>query len=73
MTVVAEDSIVVAEAPPPVARTRSRRAGFEPATQLLALPRDIEFAYIRSDLRRLLGIAAGLFALMLVILVAVNR
>jgi predicted phosphoribosyltransferase len=54
----------------PVAR-RTRRA---PTTvAVVALPREIEYAYIRSDLRRLVIIAAGLFALMLVILVVVER
>ena len=45
-----------------------------PATAAaVALPRPVEYAYIRADLRRLLIIAAGLLALMLVILLLVNR
>jgi hypothetical protein len=37
------------------------------------LSREAEYAYIRSDLRRLLITAAGLLALMLVILFIVER
>ena len=52
--------------------TRSRRT--TPAvSRAVALPRSVEYAYIRDDLRRLMVIAGGLLALMLVILIALNR
>jgi hypothetical protein len=43
------------------------------ATGPLGISREAEFAYIRSDMRRLLIIAGLLFALMLVLLVFVSR
>jgi hypothetical protein len=52
---------------------RSRRRGATPATQAVELTRDQEFAYIRSDMRRLVIIAGGLLALMLVLLIVVSR
>jgi hypothetical protein len=54
----------------PVAR-RTRRV--TPLAALTVLPRQVEYAYIRSDLRRLIIIAASLLALMLVILFLVER
>jgi len=43
------------------------------ATRTVALTREQEFAYIRSDMRRLVIIAGGLLAFMLVLLVVVSR
>jgi hypothetical protein len=62
----------VAVVSPRLAASRSRR---EPAmaASVVGLSRDQEFAYIRSDMRRLLYVAGGLLALMLVILVFVGR
>jgi hypothetical protein len=51
---------------------RSRRTA-APTTVVVALPRDVEYAYIRSDLQRLTLIAAGLLVLMLVIMMVVER
>jgi len=48
-------------------RTRPRAA-----TRVVPLPREVEYAYIRSDMRRLLAIAAILLILMLVAFVAVG-
>jgi hypothetical protein len=39
----------------------------------IELTREQEFAYIRLDMRRLIVIAGGLLALMLVLLVLVSR
>jgi hypothetical protein len=39
----------------------------------IELTREQEFAYIRSDMRRLFAIAGGLLAIMLVLLVLANR
>ena len=44
-----------------------------PAPPAVELTRQQEFAYIRSDLRRLFVIAGGLLAVMLILLVVVNR
>ena len=43
-----------------------------PAPPAVELTRQQEFAYIRSDLRRLFVIAGGLLAVMLILLVVVN-
>jgi len=39
----------------------------------MELTREQEFAYIRSDMRRLFLIAGGLLAVMLVLLIVVSR
>jgi hypothetical protein len=44
-----------------------------PTTRAVELTREQEFAYIRSDMRRLFAIAGGLLAVMLVLLVLANR
>jgi hypothetical protein len=54
------------------APVRSRRAAAALAPPI-GLTREAEYAYIRADLRRLLITAGGLLALMLVILVIVER
>ncbi len=61
------DEIVV------VAPTRARRSVAAPAPRAVELTREQEFAYIRSDLRRLFVIAGGLLAIMIVLLIVVNR
>ena len=55
------------------APTRTRRRVATPATRAVELTREQEFAYIRSDMRRLVLIAGGLLALMLVFLIVVSR
>jgi hypothetical protein len=52
--------------------TRSRR-GLSQAFKPSGLSREQEFAYIRSDMRRLFMVAGALLALMLVILFIVER
>ena len=52
---------------------RARRSAPMPATRSVELSREQEFAYIRSDMRRLVFIAGGLLVLMLVLLIVVNR
>lgn len=49
-------------------RTRSRTA-----PRVVPLPRNVEFAFIRSDLHRLLAIAGALVVLMLTLLIVVGR
>ena len=44
-----------------------------PVTRAIELTREQEFAYIRSDMRRLIIIAGALLALMLVLLILVSR
>ena len=53
--------------------TPTRRRVTMPATHAAELTREQEFAYIRSDMRRLIIIAGGLLALMLVLLIVVSR
>ena len=55
------------------APTRGRRSVAAAAPRVVELSREQEFAYIRSDMRRLFLIAGGLLALMLVLLVVVSR
>ena len=57
---------------PVAAPARSRRTIATAPVREPVLSREAEFAYIRSDMRRLLVTAAGLLALMLVILVVVE-
>jgi len=42
-------------------------------TRVVELTREQEFAYIRSDMRRLVIIAGGLLALMVLLLIVVSR
>jgi hypothetical protein len=55
------------------APTRGRRSGLAAAPRVVELTREQEFAYIRSDMRRLFVIAGGLLAVMIVLLVVVSR
>lgn len=64
---VLEDGIVV-EMP-----TRARRSAPTPAPRSVELTREQEFAYIRSDMRRLFVIAGALLVLMLALLFFVSR
>ena len=50
-----------------------RRPRGRSAVRVEPLPRNVEFAYIRSDMRRLLAIAGGLLVLMLLLLVVLGR
>lgn len=61
-----EEGIAVA------APVQPRLATAAPAPRYVELSRDAEFAYIRSDMRRLVITAAGLLALMLILLVVVR-
>lgn len=63
-----QEELVEAAATAPV--QASRRAGRRQATQLVSyvLPRDVEYAYIRSDLRRLFITAGALLVLMFALL-----
>jgi hypothetical protein len=56
-----------------VAPARVLRRTRPGVSTVVALPREVEYAYIRSDMRRLLIIAGALLALMLVILILVER
>ena len=69
MTVALEqDQLVEAPATEPVQASRrvSRRQASQPVSYVL--PRSVEYAYIRSDLRRLIITAGALLALMFVLL-----
>jgi hypothetical protein len=52
---------------------RGRRSPAAASPRVVEIPREQEFAYIRSDMRRLFLIAGGLLALMLVLLIVVSR
>ena len=52
---------------------RAGRGVATPTPRAVELTREQEFAYIRSDMRRLFAIAGGLLAIMLVLLVLANR
>lgn len=58
----------VVAAPP-----RGRRSGLATAPRVVELSREQEFAYIRSDMRRLFVIASGLLAVMIILLFVVSR
>lgn len=66
--VLDQESIVEAQATSPI--QASRRANRRQATQLVTyvLPRNVEYGYIRADLRRLIVTAGALLALMFVLL-----
>ena len=70
--IVPEGDFAIEQRVPAQSPTRARRAA-PAATNLPGISREVEFAYIRSDMRRLLVIAGALFALMLVLLLLVNR
>ena len=59
---------VAVEAP-----VRARRSTVATPPRPVGISREAEFAYIRSDMRRLVVIAGALLALMLLLLVLVNR
>jgi hypothetical protein len=69
MAVVLDQEALV-EAPATAPVQASRRANRRQATQQVSyvLPREVEYGYIRADLRRLIITAAALLALMLVLL-----
>lgn len=71
--IVGEDDFVVEPAFAVAAPVRARRVTAAPPARSVGLSREAEFAYIRSDMRRLIVIATALLALMLVLLVIVNR
>ena len=54
--------------PVPGAKRAPNRPGRRTANRVYSIPRDVEFRYIRSDMRRLILVAAGLLVLMLVLL-----
>lgn len=64
---VVEDDTIVAKP------NRTRRPVPAPAPRAVELTREQEFAYIRSDMRRLFLIAGGLLVLMLGLLFFVSR
>ena len=55
------------------APTRARRSVAPAAPRVVELTREQEFAFIRSDMRRLFLIAGGLLAVMLILLILVSR
>ena len=59
----------------PVVRrpSRPRAAAAIAGATAVTLSRDAEYAYIRADMRRLVMIAGALLALMLAIMVLINR
>ena len=75
-TIVISDDVVAVEdpRPAPVRRTPSRTAERQrTSTARPTLSRSQEFAFIRSDLRRLIVTAGPLLLLMIVLLVVIDR
>lgn len=70
---VAGDDFVIQEPSAIAAPARHRRATSATPTPSVGISREAEFAYIRSDMRRLFIIAAALLALMVVLLLLVNQ
>lgn len=68
---IGDDGLLETAAAAPSAR--SRRSQVAAIARPLVLPRDVEYAYISADLKRLLFIAGILLGLMVVILVLVGR
>ena len=54
------------------APARGRAAARRQVNRVYTLSREAEYAYVRSDMRRLFIIAAGLFALMFVLLFIID-
>ena len=67
---VALDQEALVESPATTPVQARRRVARRPASQAVTyvLPREVEYAYIRADLRRLIVTAAGLLALMFALL-----
>ena len=61
-----------AEGPAATASNTTRRTRLRVAARVTPLPREVEYAYIGSDMRRLLAIAGILLVLMIVPLVVVG-
>lgn len=62
-----------AEASTPAPGVLPARPRVRSTLRVAPLPRNVEFAYIRSDMRRLSAIAAGLLVLMLLLLIVLGR
>lgn len=58
--------------PVPGAKRAPTRPGRRNVNRVFSIPREAEFRYIRSDMRRLILVAAGLLALMLVLLLILD-
>ncbi len=67
---VALDQYAIVETSSTAPAQASRRANRRQSTQVVSyvLPREVEYGYIRSDLRRLIITALGLLALMIALL-----
>ena len=71
--VVVEDDFAIEQQVAAPAPARARRPTATTAARSVGISREAEFAYIRSDMRRLFVIAGALLALMLLLLVLLNR
>jgi hypothetical protein len=63
---------VLPKDPVPGAKRAPARTGRRTINRVYAIPREAEFRYIRSDMRRLILVAAGLLVLMLILLLILN-
>jgi len=63
---------VLPKDPVPGAKRAPARTGRRNINRVYAIPREAEFRYIRSDMRRLILVAAGLLVLMLILLLILN-
>jgi hypothetical protein len=71
--IVPNDDFVIQQQAPVAPPARHRRPVSAIPAPSVGISREAEFAYIRSDMRRLFIIAAALLALMLALLLLVNR
>lgn len=71
--IVGENDFVVETGFAVAAPVPARRVAAAPPARSVGISREAEFAYIRSDMRRLIVIAVALLALMLILLVVVSR
>jgi len=70
---IAGDALAIDQPTAASGRARGRRPLLGTAARPLGISRETEYAYIRSDMRRLFVIAGALMALMLILLIFVNR
>lgn len=72
-TVVEIETIEQGTAPVAAASPRPTRVRGRPAARVVPLTREQEYQFIREDMRRLVIIASGLLAIMVVLLFVIDR
>jgi hypothetical protein len=67
-----DESILETAAVPLTGRSAAAISRRKSAPKTFAIPRSLEYTYIRSDLQRLLITAGGLFVLMIILLIVLD-